>query len=485
MKLRTRGALIAFLFVATWPIAAIGQAPRPTEPTSIVVDPAPEPVPSLKYRLYPMATELAPGNAAPIYLRARYQTPDDLWSRIETTWLKWRELPIEKFPTAEARDFLRPFARTLEQVAFGAHRQSCDWNYTLPEQRTNRINVALPDAQAMRQVIRLIDFQARVEIADRHFDRAIQSIETGMALSRHVAEGPFYINGLIGLAGDYVMLDRCEELIARPGSPNLYWALTALPRPLVDFRRMNEIEETLCEDMIPELVEARSDQPRTPSEWSALLARLHARMIAWCRTMIPIQARPGKADDPSAWLRDFVTWDLNRLRAETLPAARDYVQKTIGADASAMSDDQVIAVYLAGRHRDLWDDVFRESYLAPRVAIERLADIGERLRKARKPGPLAVFVEMIPSVRDVIAGSLRFERRLDALRAIEAIRMHAAAGGGRLPKSLGEVKVVPVPDDPWTGRPFRYRIDGDAAILEAEPIAIHRGTLAYRIMIRR
>lgn len=483
MELRTRGARLAFLFVAAWPIAAAAQAPRPTEPTSIVVDPAPEPIPSLKYRLFPMATELAPGNAAPIYLRARYQISDDLWSRIETNGLKWRELPIEKFPAAEARDFLRPFARTLEQVAFGARRRSCDWDYTLPEQRTDRIDVALPDAQAMRQVIRLIDFQARVEIADRQFDRAIRSMETGMALSRHVAEGPFYINGLIGLAGDYVMLNRCEELIARPGSPNLYWALTALPRPLVDFRRMHEIEETLCEDMIPELVEARSDRPRTPAEWSALLARLHARMIAWCRTMIPIQSRPGKPDDPSAWLNDFSTWDLNRLRAEMLPAAREYLKSKSGA--GAMSDDQRIAVYLAGRHRELWDEVYRESYLPPRTAIERLADVGDRLRKASRPGPLAFFVAMIPSVRDVSASSLRFERRLDALRAIEALRMHAAAHGGQLPKALGEVKVVPVPDDPWTGRPFRYRLDGDAAVLEAEPIAIHRGTLAYRITIRR
>ncbi len=483
MQLCVHGARLAFLFVVAWPIAAIAQAPRPTEPTSIVVDPAPEPVPSLKYRLYPMATELAPGNAAPIYLRARYQTPDDLWSRIESNWLKWRELPIEKFPTAEARDFLRPFARTLEQIGFGARRQSCDWNYTLPEQRTNRIDVALPDAQAMRQVIRLVDFQARVEIADRQFDRAVRTMETGMALSRHVAEGPFYINGLIGLAGEYLMLNRCEELIARPGSPNLYWALTALPRPLIDFRRLTEIEEPLCEDMIPELVEARSDRPRTPAEWSALLARLHARMIAWCRTMTPNQARPGKPDDPSAWLRDFVTWDLKRLRAETLPAAREYLKSKNGA--GAMSDDQRIAVYLAGRHREIWDEIFRESYLPPRIAIERLDDMDDRLREVRKPSPLAFLVSMIPAVRGVIGNELRSERHLDALRAIEALRMHAAANGGQLPKSLDEVKVVPVPDDPATARPFRYRLDGGAAILEAEPVAIPRGTFSYRITIRR
>ena len=32
------------------------------------------------------------------------------------------------------------------------------------------------------------------------------------------------------------------ELIQQPGSPNLYWALSELPRPIVDFRAAYEAE---------------------------------------------------------------------------------------------------------------------------------------------------------------------------------------------------------------------------------------------------
>ena len=43
--------------------------------------------------------------------------------------------------------------------------------------------------------------------------------------------------------------------------------------------------------------------------------------------------------------------------------------------------------------------------------------------------------------------------------------MHAAQTG-RLPKSLDEIKVVPVPENPATGKVFEYRLDDDTAILE-------------------
>ena len=45
--------------------------------------------------------------------------------------------------------------------------------------------------------------------------------------------------------------------------------------------------------------------------------------------------------------------------------------------------------------------------------------------------------------------------------------MHAAANGGKLPATLSEVKVVPVPTDPGTGRPFEYRLDGNAATVSS------------------
>ena len=156
-------------------------------------------MPALKYRLLPSSADLNPGDAAPIYLRIRYQTPDALGTRSPRN-PKWRDMPLDQFPTAEARKFVDQSAASSSRSRSGARRTTCDWNYTLPEQRLDVIDVALPDAQQMRAWVRLLDLKARVEIAEEKYDQAIRTIETGLAFARHIAEGPFLINGLIGIA---------------------------------------------------------------------------------------------------------------------------------------------------------------------------------------------------------------------------------------------------------------------------------------------
>ena len=68
---------------------------------------------------------------------------------------------------------------------------------------------------------------------------------------------------------------------------------------------------------------------------------------------------------------------------------------------------------------------------------------------------------------------IRRDTSIAANRVIEAIRMEAAQNGGKLPQSLAEVTVVPAPDDPRTGKPFPYTVQGNTAILE-----VRRGSQA-------
>ena len=133
--------------------------PAPIVPRVLIVDPAPAVVPALKYRLLPSSADLNPGNAAPIYLRIRYQTPDEAWNAITETHTKWRNLPLDQFPIAEARKFVDQFGKPLEQIAFGARRRTCDWNYTFPEERLDQINLNLADAQLMRLWVRVLDLK--------------------------------------------------------------------------------------------------------------------------------------------------------------------------------------------------------------------------------------------------------------------------------------------------------------------------------------
>jgi hypothetical protein len=53
------------------------------------------------------------------------------------------------------------------------------------------------------------------------------------------------------------------------------------------------------------------------------------------------------------------------------------------------------------------------------------------------------------------------------LRVLEALRMYAAAHG-KLPDKLSEITEVPVPVNPFDGKPLTYRRDGDKAELGCE-----------------
>ena len=52
-----------------------------------------------------------------------------------------------------------------------------------------------------------------------------------------------------------------------------------------------------------------------------------------------------------------------------------------------MSEDQAIAIFLAGRQREIWDDYFKASHLPARDAIPELAAAAKRLGLA-KQGPV-------------------------------------------------------------------------------------------------
>src|SRR5262249_60514752 len=57
--------------------------------------------------------------------------------------------------------------------------------------------------------------------------------QTLFAMSRHLGEHPTFIGDLVGIAVAFVAIGPLEEMLEQPGCPNMYWALTNLPNPLV------------------------------------------------------------------------------------------------------------------------------------------------------------------------------------------------------------------------------------------------------------
>jgi hypothetical protein len=321
----------------------------------------------------------------------------------------------------------------------------------------------------MRSWAKLLAVQARLQIAEHDLAGAAKTIQTGMSFSRHVAEGPFFINFLIGYVPAHFMLDQVDDLISQPGAPSLYWSLSALPRPLFSMRKSMDEEYKLCERLLPEMTDL--EPARSDALWASRLASFHDRIKR-------IRASYGMRENADGFkdkLADFREW--------VLPQAKAYFQAR-QAKVAAGNDDEMILKFYGQRYRDLYDDIYMAGYL-PYFEAVPFYERGKRQLFAVKNGPLSLFAALFPSIESVHSHVAKYDRKVAMLRVVEALRLHAGAAG-RLPASLQEVKVVPIPTDPLSGKAFEYVLNGETAELtSAAPEDKNWLVLTYRITVRK
>ena len=94
-----------------------------------------------------------------------------------------------------------------------------------------------------------------------------------------------------------------------------------------------------------------------------------------------------------------------------------------------------------------------------------------------EPALLEIF---LASYRRVRRAQGRLEQRISLLRHVEALRMYAAEHDGKLPEKLADI-ALPLPVDPFTGKPFRYAKDGETAHLRGSPPSGEERTPAYNL----
>ncbi len=405
------------------------------------------PVPVLKYRLFPISSERKDGNAVPIYLRFAHERNDELKKRLREKPEAWNKLPLEKLPLTEVKSFLDSYKYNFRQLDLGARRKSTDWNYTLDA--GDPIGLLLPDAAEMRMQAPLLVLKARVEIVEGRYADALRTLETGFSFSQQVGEGPFLISGLVGIAVASQFADCLLELIERPKAPNLYWALTVIPRPFIDLRRANELEQKMLEMQFPDLDDIH--RSRSAEEWDATLRRVRQELDRINHFERDYKApRPGNAPtDPAS-------------KSPDLPEARRYLADVVGLSSAAvksMPPAQILLLYLSHYYHEKRDEAFQSTYLPFAQAHSLLA--AKRKRGQANPDTEAARVAnlFLPAITKVELAQVRIERKLAALRTIEALRMHAAHAG-QLPDNLAQVVIAPIPNDPGTGQPFEYQREG-------------------------
>ncbi len=413
-------------------------APPSEQLIRLQVNAMPAPKPALRYLLLPELKEMAPGNPIEGYLACLLD-----------------------------QDFSKPMdalgATALRRADRAARMDRPDWQ-TLARMRVDGILLLLPEVQKMRELARALQDRLRGEMKQRRFDDAIGTLKTMLAISRHLGEHPTLIGELVGMAIAHIALATLEEMLEQPGCPNLYWALTSLPDPLIRMHPGMEGERLLMEVELQPLTDAR---PMTPAELGKVLKRLQELL---------------KFDEPPGGKAEVTLWMLRHTGDEKFlgKARKRLVEYGLPEERVSKFSPAQVALLDLKRDYEIYRDESMKLFNLPTWQYEQLAE------KVPEKGPplLGVFA---PAFRKVRLAQGRIEQRIALLRHVEAIRMYAAEYSGRLPTKLADI-TVPLPVDPFTGKPFRYEVVDNVAHLKGSP---PRGmekaapyNLHYEILIR-
>lgn len=271
----TRGCLIGISSIAVLSLAsaaalaaepkAAAKKPDDAPPTvRIALRPAAEPRPALRYRLLPPLLDRQPGNAAVFYNKAAlmYQQNAELTKQGDKV-SQWNDLPLDKLPLEEIEKTLAPWSTVFAEIGFAVKRQQCDWQLPIHEQMP--FTILLPEFQTLRAIARALRLRARWQVAKHQYDDAVETMAATYAMARHGGDGQTLIQGLVGISFVGMIAQVQEDMAGQPGAPNLYWALTWLPRPFIELRRANEFEMDTIYLWKPEL--RRLEQPRSAAAW--------------------------------------------------------------------------------------------------------------------------------------------------------------------------------------------------------------------------
>jgi hypothetical protein len=455
--------------------AALAEA---SPPIKLTLTPAKPPTPALRYQLLPDARATISGDAAPIYREVTALLAKKLHNQNAPLFDAWYEMPLDRLPKDAVRKLLADYEDVYELLDKAARCDHCDWGL-LERLREKGIGALLPDIQPMRECAKLLAVRARFEIAEGRHDKAVLTLRNGFALARHTGDSHTLISFLVGIAIANIMEGQLDVLIGRADAPNLYYALTDLPAPLVSMRKGIQGERVMAYGTFPGLSAVATDLNAGPMTEEQLAGA--AKLLQ------------GLNDKPINYYLDRVVLARNILNKHEAAKKALIAAGRPREKVEAMPHLQVALLHALLEYDAALDDMIVWQNLPYWEQRERLADLDKRVRANRvgdADAPAVSLVRLLlPAVNKVTFARARNDRKVALLRTVEAIRFYAAEHDGKLPPYLGAIKEVPVPLDPVTGKAFEYRLERDVAKLTAPPPDKESPNLAntvvYELRIRK
>ena len=452
-------ACLAALVVLAAPASAEDAKKQKETLVRLTVSAAAAQRPSLKYVLLPDFRDLNPGNPVQNYMkcfmeREKFFVDKDEVDRRE----KLLAMPLAELPASELQDY---GGSALRQADWAARLDNVDWQMLL-QMRADGIRLLIPDVQEMRVLAKALKVRCRAEVAAGRIDAALRTEQTMLAMSQHLGEHLTLIGELVGVAIAQGALDPLEELLERSDCPNLYWALTYLPTPLVSINNCAQGERIWVKPLFSDLDES-----------AAMSAERLERAIATLNFLIE-----GTRFVPKGGLREWLAEHTADEKAMN-EAREQLVENGIAEDRlRTFPAEQVLLLHEYHKCLERHDDVITLSFLPVWQLDEQIAQI-------RAKGPL-VF-DLSPGVERVLHKRAILDQRIAILRHVESLRLYAAEHG-KFPATLSELW-TPLPVDPMNGQPLSYESDGTTAHLrgsapkgEEQDAAFH---LHYEVTLRK
>lgn len=432
-------------------------AQEPSEEVmQVTIRPAAAPVPALKYEFLPEFRDQISGNAAIHYHRAAdlagkrlaFDNPEELPA-------KWLEMSARDLPLPELRRFIDREQRVFRELELASRCDRCDWQIR-EAARTEGFGFLFPDIQKLREFGNFLKLRARLEIAERRVPEAVRTLRVGFTLAQHANQADTLISSLVAAAIAQLMAEEVTEFLQIQGAPNLYWALTDLPRPFINLREAMQAERMMVNALFP-LQDSGVDVRTTPLSIQQFQERLEHFM-----------------GTPPYQRTEFRLF-LIGVTAKAYPEAKRYMlsQGLAAETVEAMPRIQVVFLFSLAEYDRLFDEMLKWQgvpYWQARAGLDKAerAMKEERVKEGQLESlPLAGL--FLPAVHKVFFATTRIDRRIAALRTIEAIRLYAASHEGKLPAALSEITEAPIPIDPVTGKDFDYKLEEGKAVLAAPP----------------
>lgn len=188
--------------------------------------------PARHLSLLPEPNELTDEDAAPLYAKAAEALPQTMDIEMLRNWL---DIPLSELPQDPSQAVLQQAKASLDLASRAARFKQADW----PPFQPGRMPAHLSE---YRDLARLLCLQIRLQIGRKQYEEAAETIQTGLAMAKHIGEGPTVVQGLVGVAIAAMVLETVQDWAQTPGSSNLHHALQALPRPLVDLNKPISVE---------------------------------------------------------------------------------------------------------------------------------------------------------------------------------------------------------------------------------------------------